>query len=444
MATRRSFSRRTVLRGLLGGGIVTLGLPFLEIMSRDRRAQAAPDSFPKRFGMFFWGNGVLPDLWVPKATGTTPDTWELSQTLQPLADHKAKLSVVSGMKVPIVNAVPHGSGPIGFLSGSPALSSNQEEFAAPTIDQVIAEVVGADSRFKSLEIGVQPGATGLSHNGPHSLNPAETSPANLFQRVFGPEFVMPGTDPKPNPTLDLRKSVLDAVMDDAKSLQSFLGKADQQRLDQHLAGVRALELRIQKLKESPPSLAACKVPTAPKDSYPDVDGRPPMPEISRAQADILALALACDQTRVFSFWFSQPVNNTLFPGATAGHHQLTHDEPSPQPQVANILLEIMTELSYLLKALDAIPEGDGTLLDHCGILCTTDVNYGRAHTIDDFPIVIAGGCNGALKSGVHYRSPAAENTSKVCLSLARAMGLSLESFGAAEGKVSSGLSAIEV
>lgn len=434
-------TRRNVLRGLLGGAAVTVGLPFLEIFARERRANAAPDSFPKRFGMFFWGNGVLPDYWVPKGTGTE---WELSPTLAPLAESKAKISVVSGMKVPIVNAVPHISGPIGFFSGGPPLPSDKEAFAAPTIDQVIANVIGTDSRFRSLEVGVQPGVKGMSYNGPRSLNPAESSPIALFNRVFGPEFVMPGSDPKPNPALALRKSVLDAVSDDAKRLQSVLGATDQQRLEQHLDGVRALELRIKKLQESPPSLAACKMPAVPKDSYPDVDGRPPLSEISRAMSDLVALTLACDQTRVFSLWFSQPVNNTLFPGAPSGHHQLTHDEPSPQPEVAKILQFIMGELAYFLKALDSIPEGDGTLLDHCGILVTSDVNYGRAHTLDDFPIVIAGSANGALKTGVHYRSPAAENTSKVTLTLARAMGLSLDSFGTDEGKTSSGLSAIEV
>lgn len=437
----RKLNRRTMLRGLLGGAAVTVGLPFLEIMGRERRALAAPDAFPKRFGMFFWGNGVLPDLWVPKGTGAE---WELSPTLAPLAAHKAKLSVVSGMKVPIPNAVPHLSGPIGFFSGSPALPTDKEAFAAPTIDQVIANAIGSDSRFRSLEVGVQPGVSGMSYNGPRSLNPAESSPAALFNRVFGAEFVMPGSDPKPNPALALRKSVLDAVTDDTKRLQSVLGSSDKARLEQHLEGVRSLELRIKKLQEAPPSLAACKMPTAPKAEYPSVDGRAPLSEISRAMSDLTALSLACDQTRVFSFWFSQPVNNTLFPGAPAGHHQLTHDEASPQPEVAKILLFIMGELAYFLKALDSIPEGEGTLLDHCGVLITSDVNYGRAHTLDDFPIVIAGSANGALKTGIHYRSPAAENTSKVTLSLARAMGLTLESFGTAEGKSTSGLSAIEV
>jgi hypothetical protein len=438
MSKSSKFSRRTVLRGLLGGGLVTVGLPFLEVWSR--RASAAPDSFPKRFGLFFWGNGMR-ESWAPMGTGTS---YELSPTLMPLAEHKAKISVVSGMNVPIPNAVPHVSGPIGFLSGSPALADDNQEYAAPTIDQVIANVIGADSRFRSLEIGVQPGVTGLSHNGPHSLNPAESSPAALFQRVFGPEFVMPGGTPISNPSLALRKSVLDAISDDAKSLQGILGATDKARLEQHLDGVRALEKRIQKLQESPPKLDACKVPTEPKPDYPDVDGRPPLSEISRTMSDLVAMTLACDQTRVFSFWFSQPVNNTLFAGAPSGHHQLTHDEASPQPEVAKILVQIMTELAYFLNALDSVPEGEGTLLDHCAVLATSDVSYARQHLITDYPIILAGSGNGALKTGLHYRSPSGENTSKVTLSLTRAMGLTLDSFGAAEAKATEGLSAIEV
>ncbi len=433
--------RRTLLRGLISGAAVTIGLPFLEIFGHEKRASAAPDGLPKRFGIFFWGNGVLPDQWVPAQTGTS---YALSPTLKILEPHQAKISVVSNMKVPGVNAVPHWSGPIGLLSGAPPLASDPGEFSRPTLDQVIAEGVGADSRFRSIEAAVQPGAMGISRNGPNSQNPAESSPAALFARVFGPEFVKPGSTPIANPTLDVRKSILDAVTSDARALQGVLGATDKQRLEQHLDGVRALERRIQKLKETPPNLAACNVPTPPKPDYPANAGRPPMSEISRAMVDILAMTLACDQTRVFSLWFTHPVNNTLFAGAPAGHHQLTHDEPGAQPEVGKILGQIMTELAYLLSAFDAVKEGDGTLLDHCAILCTSDVNYGRQHTLDDFPIVLAGSCNGALKTGQHYRAPSPDNTSKIGLSLARAMGMTMESFGVGDAKATTGLSAIEV
>jgi hypothetical protein len=439
---RRLLDRRTVLRGLLGGGVVTIGLPLFEAFLNDTHtAYAGGDALPKRFGIFFWGNGVLPDLWTPKGADAA---WELSPTLQPLAEMKSKITVVSGMKVPIANAVPHLSGPIGLFTGAPADPKDKEAFATKTIDQEIAAVIGADTRFTSLEVGVEKGVKSLSRNDANSVNPAETSPHALFQRVFGPEFVMPGDTPIANPTIGLRKSVLDAVIADANRLQSTLGATDKARLDQHLTGIRSLELRLKKLQENPPSLAACKLPMAPKDAYPDVDGRPPISEITRAMADILAMAIACDQTRVFSLWMTSPVSNILFNGAPSGHHQLTHDEPSPQPEVAKILLQVMTELNYFLKAFDSIAEGTSTLLDHCAILATTDCSYGRQHLLDEYPLIVAGTANGALRSGLHYRSPSQENTSRLMLTLARAVGLTLPSFGAAEGKSDSGLSAIEV
>jgi hypothetical protein len=156
------------------------------------------------------------------------------------------------------------------------------------------------------------------------------------------------------------------------------------------------------------------------------------------------MALACDQTRDFSLRLTSGVSNILFPGAPYGPHQLTHDEVSPQPEVAKILLQIMTELNYFLKAFDSVAEGTSTLLDHCAILATTDCSYGRQHLLDEYPLIVAGSANGALKPGLHYRSPSQENTSRLMLTLARAMGLTLDSFGTAEGRSDSGLSAIEV
>lgn len=439
---KTKLDRRTMLRGLLGGAAVAIGLPALEIFLNDSgTAHAGDSSFPKRFGIFFWGNGNLPDRWVPGGTG--PD-WELTEQLAPLAAVKEHITVVSGMKVNTGNSVPHGSGPVGMLSGAPFPPGDESTFALPSIDQVIAAAIGGETRFRSLELGVQPGGQGFSYNGPHSVNPPETSPAALFNRLFGPGFVLPGTNATPDPRLDLRRSVLDVVKDDAERLQGRLGSSDKARLEQHLEGVRGLEKQIQKMQENPPSLKACAIPGEPAPAYPDVDGRPPLSEISRVMSDILVMALACDQTRVFSDWFSTPVNNMLYPSATAGHHQLTHDEPDPQPQVHSIVLYTMTELAYLIGALAAVTEGEGTLLEHTGLLVTSDVSYGRAHSIEDYPILIAGSANGALKKGIHYRSPASENTSKVLLTLARAMGLSLDSYGEGSGQVTSSLSAIEV
>jgi hypothetical protein len=435
-------SRRTILRGMLGGAAVSVGLPLLEAFLNDTataHADGAP--LPKRFGIFFWGNGVLPDRWVPAGTG--PD-WEPSPILMPLAGIKKKLSVVSGMKVYTGNTVPHGSGPVGLLSGAPFPAGDTSTFAKPSIDQVIANEIGGDTRFRSLELGVERSTSSLSYNGPHSINPQEASPIAFFQRVFGPDFTLPGDTPKIDPKLALRRSVLDAVQADAARLQMKLGAVDKARLDQHMTGIRELEMRLLKFEQNPPMLAACSLPKQPSADYPDIDGRPQLSAVSRVMADTLALALACDQSRVFSMWFSTPVDNVLYPSAKAGHHQLTHDEPDPQPQVQAILTFIMTELAYFLGALDGVKEGDGTLLDNCAVLCTTDCSLGRSHSVEDYPILVAGTAGGALKTGLHYRSPANENTSKAMLSLVRAMGISADHYGEDTGRVTDSLGAIEV
>ncbi|MEQ9498000.1 MAG: DUF1552 domain-containing protein [Deltaproteobacteria bacterium] len=434
-------SRRTLLKGALGGATVTVGLPALECMLNSHGTALANGTLPKRFGIWFWGNGVLPAKWVPTGEGTE---WTLSDQLSPLADVKDDISVVSGMSVKTGNAIPHGSGPGGIFSGAPLILQGGEEytFSTPSIDQFIAREIGGETRFRSLELGAKPGP-GLSFNGPNSKNPPESSPRRFFDRIFGGNFTLPGDDPTPDPRLRLRRSVLDAVMGDVGRLNARLSMHDKQRLDQHLTGIRDLERRLERLEQNPPSLESCALPDRPAETFPDVDGRPPMPEIARAMADVLALALACDQTRVFSFWFTYPVNNVLFPGMPAGHHRLTHDEPGEQPMVNDIVKLITTELAYFVARLKSIPEGDATLLDSCAVLATSDTSWGRNHTLDDYPIVIAGNACGALRKGVHYRSPSNENASMVLLSLVRAMGIPAAEYGAEAGHVDRSLGAIE-
>lgn len=440
-------SRRTVLKGILGGAGVTVGLPALEAMyNGNATALADGTGLPKRFGIFYWGNGVIPEKWVPNGTGSG-DAWTLNEQMMPLESLKEHLTVVSGMAVLTGNVIPHGSGAAGILSGAAMSERAGPEdfiFSRPSIDQIIAQEIGKDTRFKSLETGARP-SQGLSYNnGTGSVNPPESSPIRLFRRIFNEEFVMPGAEPILNPKIAFRRSVLDAVMNDSNRLRAKLSASDKVRLDQHFDGVRALEQRLERLSLNPPSLAACVMPAQPGEDPPDVEGRPQLHEIQSAITDVLRMALACDQTRVFSNYFSYPVNNVLYPGVSAGHHQLTHDEPGEQPQVNMIVKQIMTELAFFLNQLKEVEEGDGTLLDSCAILCTSDVCFGRTHTIDNYPIIIAGSGGGELKQNYHYKSVSNESVGKVSLSLVNAMGLNHAEFGAGEGRVTQSLSEIEV
>lgn len=428
-------ARRRFLRGMLGGAAVGVGLPWLELMARPPKANAAAtDAFPRRFVLFFWGNGVLPDRWVPATTGTN---FELSEQLSPLAGVKDHISVISGMSVKTGNPVAHFSGPGGFLAGRPLIvNGNDSTFSGPSIDQVIAAEVGGNTTYRSLEIAVQEGARGLSHVAANTINPAESDPRVLFERLFGAGFRAPGEEPIVDPTLSLRRSVLDAVSDDINRLKRRIGTADKFRLDAHLSGVRDLELRVARLQEDPPNLAACMRPQEPGE-YPPIDGRPQMNAITAVMADLAAMSLACDQTRVISMWYSTSLNGILYPGASAGHHTLTHDEPGDQPTVNMIVKDIMTDFATFVERLAAVDEGDGTLLDHTGILATTDCSMGRNHSIDDYPVVLAGRMGGYLKPGVHYRSVSGENVAKVSYTMAQGMGVNLPSFGAEEGEVNS-------
>ena len=195
---------------------------------------------------------------------------------------------------------------------------------------------------------------------------------------------------EPDPRLGLRRSVLDAIVNDFRDFKKGLGQADSQRLDQHLTGIRDLERRIARLEEAPADLAACTRPDRPTEDFESVDGRPQLSARNRALCDVAVMALACDQTRVVSNFITKPLTNLLLAGASAGHHQLTHDEPDEQPQVHAIIVSIMEELRYFIEALRAIPEGDGTLLDHMVLLATSDVSYGRTHALDEFPLLWRG------------------------------------------------------
>lgn len=437
----KPLSRRTVLRGAIGGMSVAVALPWLEAMTGSTRAARADGSFPKRFGVWFFGNGVLPEQWTPTADGAA---WQPSPLLMPLSALRQHLCVVSGTRINTLNTVPHGSGPAGLFSGDSLGGSEFTQgssFRHATFDQRIAEAVGGETRFRSLETCVQPAQYSIAHTGPSMRLPNESNPRALFNRIFGEGFRAPGETSTPDPRLGLRRSVLDAVSEQNRALAARVGAEDRRRLDAHLTSVRAIEQQIARLESNPPNLAACRRPDMPPETIPDLMGRPDMRTKSRIMSELLAMAMACDVTRVFFHMYSQPVNNTLFPSATSGHHQLTHDEGGDQPQVAMILRYIMEDFATFLTALSRIQEGDETLLDHSLIMLTTDCSFGRTHSVDEYPIVLAGGRSHGLRRNLHLRARG-ENTCKVSLAIMQMMGLRVAEFGVGPGRVTEPLAGL--
>jgi hypothetical protein len=441
----RRLPRRTFLRGALGGAGVGIALPTLQAMLNASGTALASASgkrvpLPRRLGVFFWGNGVRHKFWVPAATGKQ---WMLSDELEPLARVKRYLNVVSGMEVKTGNEQGHHAGTVGILSGCPMVSQPHPSsayastFSGPSIDQVAAASIAGGTPFRSLELGVSRRVTEnegttllyLSHRGPDAPNPPEYDPQAVFQRLFG------------GAGRALGPSVLDAVAEDARTLSARLGSEDRQRMEQHLGDIRELERRVAVPR---PPRRQCRAPDGAVVGLPE--GASEHTAVNAAMARVVALALSCDLTRVFSFMFSGSVGETSYPevGQNKAHHQLTHDEPGDQPLVHAATVFIMRQFATLLETLAATPDGAGNLLDRSVVLASSDTADGREHSLQDYPILVAGGAGGALRTpGIHYRSQIGENTSKVLLTVLRAAGVERDRFGARGGEVEEGLGAIE-
>lgn len=437
--------RRSFLRGVLGGATVAVGLPPLEAMfDASGTALADGSALPTRFGVWFWGNGVRRAHWTPQGTGAG---WVARAEMEPLVRSGALrpyLAPITGMEIKTDNH-PHHSGMAGILTGAryhlvgPVRDTIVSTFAHPSIDQVVAQRWADDpatrAPYRSLEVGIcrfrgtDEGTTfqHLSHNGPNNVNPSEYEPRRLFERLFGA--------PLSSQLASARASVLDAVRGDVLALKQRASRDDQRRLDQHLESIWALEQRI---GAGP---AACATPDRPAASYPDLEGQEQIAERNAVMSELIAMALACDLTRVFSVLFSTCGAGTVFwmAGARNGLHQITHDEraagPEPQPTVHAATIFTMEQLAYFLERLRGIEEGAGNLLDRTAILCTSELSEGYTHTNDEFPILLAGR-GGRLRPGAHYRSPNRENTSKVLLTLLRALGDPRPTFGVGAGQTS--------
>jgi hypothetical protein len=446
--------RRHFLRGVMGGAGIGVALPALEIMLGSGRALAQA-ARPRRLVTFFWGNGRGIDAarWTPAATGSA---WTPSPQLTPLAGLKDQVTIVSGFDSKLTRSPRgHHNGCVTMLSGGdyqeqPANGAPfRSTFALPSIDQVVARELGKATPFRSLEIAISSkvirgeGSTLAfpSHNGPDSGNPPEVSPAALYGRLFAMGSAPSATDGLAQVTLELRKSALDAVLADLNGLTARVGARDRARLDQHAQNIRDIEKRL-----AEPGLAAsCSRPATMADPT-GASGREPLEERMQVMSRLLATAFACDLTRVASILFNGSVASTVFwqVGATRGHHDLSHEGQAAQTVIDASTTFVMKQFATLLDTLARTPDGDGNLLDQCALLATSDCSNGAAHSTRDMPIVLAGKAGGALRAGIHHRAaPGSDNnTSRVLLSVVRAVGVNVASLGAGGGQVTTGLAEI--
>jgi hypothetical protein len=434
--TTRPLSRRTILRGAGGAAIA---LPWLEAMAL-RPARAANGPMPtKRFIVMFSANGTIPSAWTPTA-GTSETDFTLSPILAPLQAHQADLVVIGGLNQQGGGGDGHQTGMGGMLTGQPLNAGPFAGVGAPpagwpmgaSVDQRIAEGLAVPTKLRSLELGVQVGAADnwgrMIYRAANQPLPPDDDPASVYARVFSDLH----TDPAVLARLrQRRKSILDGVGTQFTRLSGRVGAADRQRLDAHLTAVREIETRL--TTDLVVNNAACHDPTVLPVSATANDA---FPMAGALQMDLLAMALACDITRVASLQWSRSVSQTRFSwlNITSGHHDLSH-RPDTEPDAVSNLTKINNwyaqQFAGLIGRLKATSDGaGGTLFDNTLLLWCNELAKGNTHSRVGAPYVLAGSGGGALRTG-RYLSYDGQNLphNNLLLSIVNAMGVPDTTFG---------------
>ena len=434
IVSRRSF----LMRGMVGGAAVTVGLPLLDLFLNDSgtayAATLGGGRLPVRVGTWFWGCGMSPDRWQPRATGAG---YDLPPQLAPIKAVQQHISVLSGFDVMLDGKgnLPHLSGNTAVRSGAPA--DTWQAIRAPTLDVLIGDAIGGGSFFRSLDLSADGDPrTSYSFRSGSSMNAAVPTPHDFYMKVFGLDFHDPNkADFTPDPRHMVRRSVLSGVSEQRKALMAKAGAADRARLDQYFTSVRELEGKLALQLQKPPPAEACAVPTAPYATRPGTDGTDVANRRSShaLMAELLAMALACNQTRMFNMTFSTAASDLRLKGDTTGYHQLTHEELIDrsigyQPSVDRFATMNMEAWADFVSALAAIREGDGTLLDNTLVFAHSDVSYARNHDVTGIPVMLAGRAGGKVKPGIHVNGNGQPITS-VGLTLQQIMGVPAEAWG---------------
>ncbi len=427
--TQRLATRRNFLRGMLGATAINVALPFLDcFLNANGTALADGAPLPTRFGTWFWGCGLTPGRWEPKTLGAA---YEMPPQLTMLTPYKDQLSIFSGFKTFLDGngLVPHVSGQRGIMTGTTGKEPD------PSVDVLIADSIGVNTRFRSLEVSAtgNPNTT-ISRRSSSVLNVSEGSPAALYARLFGPEFRDPNAaDFKPDPQVMAQKSVLSVIKEPRDALAKQLGAADKARLDEYFTSLRQIEQQIDIELQKPAPLAACTTGTKPEEI-------PTGTEVTMVRANhklfaqILAHAIACDQTRVMNIAFADGPSSLRKAGDSTTHHIHTHEDPVDdklgyQPGAAWFEDQIMLSFAELLETLKGVREGDGTLLDRTVVMALSECGYAKQHSLEGIPIFLAGGKgSGKIKTGLHVRAEGEAGT-RVGLTVQQCMGLSVDSWG---------------
>ncbi len=435
---------RVTRRILLQGAGVSMALPWLQSLPVWGQEIATGDDapeFPKRFGVQFMACGVNPEHWWAKPNESG---MELGKSLAPLEPIKSKVNVINGLFNKNATGVGIHPGQTGNILSGASLKKGAELGGGTSVDQLLANRIGGETIQSSLVLGCEQPVTGyhetnfsmaysshISWQNATSPVPMEVYPALAFDSLFE------------NRGARRNQSVLDRVGEHASDLRRQASLGDRRKLDEFLSSVRDVEQGIQqqraaqdkakaRVQDNPQSLA--------KMARPDNGLPEDIREHMKLMCDIVALAFQTDKTRIATLLLCRDISGLFYPflDARNAHHSASHNDKSDEFE--RISRYYCSQFAYLASKLDAMQEGDGTVLDHSCILFINNMWSGSAHNSQKVPLLTAGGLGGQLQTGRvldYEKRPDSER--KLCslyLSLANRMGVSVERFGDADAPLS--------
>jgi hypothetical protein len=390
--TKMALPRRTFLRGVG----VTLALPLLDAMAPAAAATRDTARRPSRFGFVYMPHGADMPSWTPKAEGTG---FEMSHTLRPLAPFKDSAVVVTNLKRAGTVVEMHAAAACGWLSGAiPKRTEGEDYEVGTTIDQVLARQIGQGSPLPSLEVatedftgyvgGCTPGFSCIYMNtiswaSPTSPLPMEINPRKAFERLFGDA----GSQTAQAKQMREDRSILDAVMEEARGLGRSVGVRDRARIADYMDTVREIERRIQRSQEK--TAADIELPDKPLGVPATFD------EHASLMFDLLALAFQADLTRVFTFMLSRESSQRTFPeiGVNDPWHVVSHHGEIPEKiaRAEKVAAYCVNMFARFVDKLKATPDGDGSLLDNSLVFYGSGHGNANVHATDPLPMVAVGG-----------------------------------------------------
>jgi hypothetical protein len=449
---RRQLSRRMILRA----AGASLALPWLESLQAADSPEERLKEPPLRMAFLFMPNGVRPDYWTPPGDG---DQYEITPHLKPLESLRGDFLLLENLwHKNTIGRNGHWPKVPAWLSGGfvERTVGSDLDSGGTSVDQLAAQRIGLSTPLPSFELGIDSPRTGIDTAGggfpralgsfmswadPKSPVPKEIVPQLAFDRLFrNPRAkVVSGINSQHKSVVESLQrddaSVLDVVLDQAKSLRAKGSQADQSRLDEYFESVRSVERRLEaSLRPQKRWINQGKLPMdRPRPGIPDTHQ-----EHVRLMLDILILSLWTDSTRIATFMFgdAQSAQDYSFLSGVKGNfHGLSHhrDIPETREQYEKIINWHTEQMAYFLTRMKSLDEGGTSLLDNSMVMFGGSLKCGNRHDVENLPLLLAGRGKGTLRPGRRLRAPEKTPLCNLYLSMLHKMGINETSFGDSTG-----------